>query len=112
MDEASVLQFDPFSGDFGEPGDTILSDKMVTARKAGPCSHCSQEIPPGVRVRSMSAKFGDFMRYRWCAMCCEVMAGIETSEATNDGEDDGPDWDAAWEYRGSLRARADQKGGA
>lgn len=106
MNESAILNFDPFEGDFGEPGDTVLSNKMVTARKAGPCSHCAHGIQPGERVRSMTAKFGDFMSYRWCAGCCAVMAEIELNDCPNDGEDDGPDWQSAWEHRSSTRTLA------
>lgn len=101
--ENATLSFDPFEGDFGEPGDTILSNKMVVARKEGPCSHCGQLIVKGERVRSMSAKFGDFMRYRWCASCCDVMAAAYLHEEADDDEDDTPDPIAVWEARAASR---------
>ena len=43
----SVLAFDPFEGDFDEQGDTILSDKIVKARKERKCSHCSNVVAKG-----------------------------------------------------------------
>ena len=101
--ERAILNFDPFEGDFGEPGDSILSNKMVTARKAGPCSHCAQEIKPGERVRSMSAKFGDFMHYRWCAACCSVMAYVDIYlESDDELAEDAPNPCDAWEARAGL----------
>lgn len=73
--ETACLSFDPFAADFGAPGDKVLKDKMVTARKHGPCSDCGQTIQPGERVRSLAAVFdGSFMNYRWCALCCTAMA--------------------------------------
>lgn len=105
--EQAILDFDPFEGDFGEPGDSILANKMVTARKPGPCSHCKQKIQKGERVRSMAAKFGNFMRYRWCAACCDAMVA-----ADDDSDDSADPWEA-WEARAALRndQRAQQREG-
>ena len=78
MNDKKVLRFAPFDGDFGSPGDKVLKDKMGTARKAGQCSDCSQQIQPGERVRLLSARFdGELRSYRWCALCCEAMALAE-----------------------------------
>lgn len=75
FNEAECLQTDPFEGDFGTPGDRVLKDKIGTARKAGPCSLCAQEIKPGERVRIQAAIFdGALMHYRWCSECCAAMA--------------------------------------
>ena len=38
--DESILAFDPFEGDFGEQGDTVLSNKMVVAAKEHECCHC------------------------------------------------------------------------
>lgn len=77
-DEANILDFDAFQGDFGAPGDRVLTNKMGIARKPGECQDCGQEIKPGERVRMMSAVFdGELMRYRWCALCCAAMASYE-----------------------------------
>lgn len=73
MNEAAVLQYDVFAGDFGEPGDKVLSNKMVSARKEHKCSHCDQTILKGERHRFQSGVFGEFMTHRWCAVCCEAM---------------------------------------
>lgn len=73
--DAKILEFDPFQGDFGDQSDKVLKDKMGVARKAGECSNCSQQIQRGERVRLMTARFdGQLMNYRWCPLCCAAMA--------------------------------------
>lgn len=80
--EAACLHWHPFADDFGEPGDRVLSDKVTTARKAGPCFDCEQPIAPGDRTRALSAKFnGELKRYRWCAACCVAMTADDPTEA-------------------------------
>ena len=100
--ESDVLAFDPFEGDFGEPGDSVLRDKMVTARKEGPCSHCGCQICKGERVRRMSARFGDLMSYRWCTLCCAAMAKCQAEEY--DDADEAPAWQE-YEARAGLAAK-------
>ena len=91
FDEIDVLACEPFEGDFGEPGDRTLKDKMVNARKPGPCHLCRQEIKPRERVRTRAdVSYGKIMTYRWCNSCCHAMA----LSWTDDGE--------AWEHRASL----------
>lgn len=81
-----ILGFDPFEGDFGMPGDKVFKNKMVTARKEGPCAHCDATITPGQRVRSQQSKFdGELMSHRWCELCCHAMAVYDT-ELANDEE--------------------------
>jgi hypothetical protein len=68
---------DPFAGDYGGSGDGdgTLSDKMVTNRKGGECSTCGQHCEPGTRNRVRAEVYdGDFMRFRWCQVCCFGMA--------------------------------------
>jgi len=73
--ENDCLSCGPFDGDFSSPDDRILKDKMVTARKAGVCFLCDQEITPGDRIRTMSAVFDSELKsYRWCNACCAAMA--------------------------------------
>ena len=75
FDEKACLSTDPFEGDFGCPGDTILKDKIGTARKGGKCFLCAQEIVPGERIRMRSEVFdGELMSFRWCSSCCSAMA--------------------------------------
>lgn len=79
IDEREVLAFNPFDGDFGTPGDRVLKDKLVTARKSGQCHMCAQEIQIGSRIRSRSDIFdGALMRYRWCEKCCLAMSASWT----------------------------------
>lgn len=73
--DADVLAYDPFDGDFGEPGDRTLLDKMAVARKSGPCHLCDGEIVPGERVRRRTdIADGEMMSFRWCNACCVAMA--------------------------------------
>jgi hypothetical protein len=91
-EDDKALNFDPFQGDFGAPGDRVLKNKMGVARKPGWCNDCAQQILPGERVRLMTARFdGQLMNYRWCALCCAAMAKHE--------DDDGE----AYEARLALR---------
>lgn len=82
FDEDECLRVDPFAGDFGDPGDRVLRNRIVTARKSGPCQDCAQTIVPGERVRSLAAVFdGDVRSYRWCALCCAAMTADDDGEA-------------------------------
>lgn len=98
--DSLILQFDPFEGDFGMPSDKVFSNKMVIARKPGPCAHCGLEIQKGERVRSQSSKFdGELMAHRWCALCCEAMV---LSFADFDEDDEyTPPWEV-YELRSGL----------
>lgn len=73
--EYKCLQYDPFAGDFGMPGDRTLSDKIVTTTRGGACHICAQPITPGSRIRSCAdLSDGEVNRYRWCSACCIAMA--------------------------------------
>lgn len=73
--EKDCLAFDPFADDFGSPGDRIIKNKMVTARKGGKCDLCRQDIRRGERIRVMAGIFDDeLLSHRWCHSCCEAMA--------------------------------------
>ena len=75
MDEHKVLKCNPFEGDFGEPNDRVLRDKIVTARKGGKCHLCCQDIKPGERIRSQVDVFSkELVPSKWCNACCEAMA--------------------------------------
>lgn len=103
----AILNFDPFEGDFGIPGDKVFTNKMAIARKPGPCSHCGLQITQGERVRRQTSKFdGELMTHRWCALCCDAMATYD-AELNNEDADDLP----AFEKRSSLAERAVQEGG-
>lgn len=86
--DASILAFNPFEGDFGEPGDTVLSNKMVMAAKPHECCHCKSTITKGERHRCQVSKYGDLMTHRWCSACCGVMLRIETADECDDDQDD------------------------
>lgn len=73
--EELCMADDPFAGDFGDAGDRVLLDKMVTARKGGECSACGQNAEPGTRNRVRSEVYdGELMSFRWCERCCFAMA--------------------------------------
>ena len=81
--EAACMSCDPFEGDFGGSGqdDSVLSDKMVTARKAGECHTCAGQVVPGTRVRRRAEVYdGEFMRFGWCEECCRAMAASDDDE--------------------------------
>lgn len=69
-----ALDFDLFAGDFGTPGDTELSNKIVTSRGEYKCHICAGEILKGEIHRSAKWKFdGELMPYRCCNECCVAM---------------------------------------
>lgn len=73
--EPLCMSDDPFAGDYGGGGDSILSDKMVTNRKGGICSTCEGPCVPGTRNRVRTEVYdGELMRFRWCQTCCFGMA--------------------------------------
>lgn len=81
--EEECMCCDPFEGDYGGSGegDGILSDKIVTARKRGPCHTCNGEISPGTRVRRRTEVYdGELMRFGWCQACCETMSDFDAYE--------------------------------
>lgn len=75
FNQEDCLACDPFEGDFGEPGDRTLKDKIIKVRKPGPCHLCDQEIKKKELARSRTDIFdGELMSFRWCSLCCEAMA--------------------------------------
>lgn len=72
---ARCLRVDPFEGDFGEVGDRRLRDRIIIARKSGPCSCCGEVIAPGTEARSRTDVMGgEIATWRWCHACCVSMA--------------------------------------
>ncbi|MFA5420198.1 MAG: hypothetical protein WC341_17225 [Bacteroidales bacterium] len=68
------MEYDPFDGDFGDPGDKILSDKMVLAKKEHQCFWCGLPIKPKELHRSrVDIINGELCSYRWCNDCCSAM---------------------------------------
>ena len=73
--ESDVLKYDPFSGDFGSPGDKTLSNKMVNCRKETKCHICGFATQRGTRIRVLTEKIdGGIHSYRFCHECCHAMA--------------------------------------
>lgn len=97
-----ILEFDPFEGDYGAPGDKVFTKVMCIARKPGPCSHCGCEINKGERIRRQSSKFdGELMTHRWCAVCCAAIVKYGT-DLVNEDSDDLPEY----ELRSGLANRS------
>ena len=90
--QLTPMDYDPFDGDFGAPGDTVLSDAMVKARKPHECSHCNGQISVGETHRSRYEKSdGEMRKWRWCAACCEAMVKeMEAYYAEEEPEDPYP----------------------
>jgi hypothetical protein len=69
-----ALDFDLFQGDFGTPGDSCLSDKIVKCRKVHTCHICAGAIEPGETARSSKWKFdGELFSYYCCDSCVRAM---------------------------------------
>jgi hypothetical protein len=82
----SALDFDLFEGDFGEPGDCELTNKIVKGRSAYRCFVCEGGIQPGEIHRYSVWKFGELNTYRCCNECCIAMV----SSVDGDYEDEDP----------------------
>ena len=68
------LGLDPFDGEFGDPGDKILSDKMVHARKKHQCFWCGRTVELKELHRSrVDIIDGELITYHWCSDCCTAM---------------------------------------
>ena len=79
LDDA--LEFDLFEGDFGTPGDTERSNKIVTGRREYKCHICAGPIAKGEVHRSAKWKFdGELMPYRCCNACCVAMVASVNGE--------------------------------
>lgn len=81
-----ALEFDLFDGDFGEPGDSELTNKIVRGRQKYRCFVCEGEILPGEFHRYSVWKFGEIVTYRCCNECCKAMV----ISVNDDYEDDDP----------------------
>jgi len=83
--EPRCLSDDPFSGDFGDVGGRILSDKMVTNRRGGVCHSCAGNCQLGTRNRVRTEIYdGELMRFRWCQACCFAMAVYDIRPSIGD----------------------------
>lgn len=72
--ERLCLNYDPFAGD-RDGGIRMLSDRIVTARKRGPCCICFEDIVPQERIRRQTAIVDNrICSCRMCEPCCIAMA--------------------------------------
>lgn len=85
-EQDSALDFDLFSGDFGESGDCELSNKIVKGRQKYTCFVCHGDIQPGEIHRYTTWKFSEIHTYRCCNECCKSMV----SSVECDYEEDDP----------------------
>lgn len=77
FDEREALRYPLFQDDFGAPGDKVLSDQIITARKAAECHECLEAIDPGTRYRKHVGVYdGQLMAFKFCAGCCAAMAKV------------------------------------
>lgn len=82
-----ALDFDLFEGDFGTPGDTELSNKIVISRGEYKCHICHGPVLKGEVHRRATWKFdGELMSYRCCNECCKAMV----ASVNGDYEEDDP----------------------
>lgn len=112
IDIARALNFDPFQGDFGEPGDRELSDKIVTAKKDHPeCSCCGGAIKAGTKNRVKREVYDrELVVNRWCQECTEAMALVESRLSGEDpdfGDEGDEDAEAPYERRVNLHRAAE-----
>ena len=78
IDIKDALKYNPFEGDFGEPGDITLKDKIGIIRKPRACHLCDDVIEKGERVRIRTdISQGNIMSFVWCNKCCVAMAAYE-----------------------------------
>jgi len=76
----SLLYFDVFDGDFGDPGDKCLENKIVKCKKENKCHGCGENTEIGTfnLVKKMIwADDGKLVSYRWCQNCCNKMLNEE-----------------------------------
>lgn len=88
----------------------FMSEKEVTARKAGRCYECRSRIAVGARCISVAGKWdGRVERYRFCRRCWRVHAALRAEDSEHCGVAFGEVREALWErYRGKARAGAKQ----
>ena len=107
------LDYDPFEGDFGAPGDKVFSDRLVLSRKTYECFHCGGGIAFGEKHRSRYEKSdGEMRTFRWCGKCCEAMVAELIAEESDDDPDEPEDRFPFERRHGVAKANAGDKRGA
>lgn len=82
----SCLDFFLFEGDYGEPGDSELTDKIVKSRCEYICYVCEGKIRVGELHRYSVWKFDRLTTFRCCNKCCQAM--VRSIEDDFDDDDD------------------------
>ena len=75
IDEATVLNFDPWAGDYDSDART-MRDLFVTTRKPAKCAICFDTIKAGARIRAqtqISEEQRKAMTFKFCQTCCRAM---------------------------------------
>lgn len=96
---AEACRYNPFDGDFGDPGDRTMRDKIVRFRFAHDCCMCPATIQKGETGRALTMLWADgspapICTYRYCAECTKAMALVF--------KDNGKALDARPARRGAL----------
>jgi hypothetical protein len=78
---ADACRFNPFEGDFGDPGDRELRDKIVTFRFTHDCCMCPATIRNGEKGRALTMLWADgspapVCTYRYCNACTVAMSKV------------------------------------
>ncbi|MFZ1875033.1 MAG: hypothetical protein WAU54_19995 [Chania sp.] len=106
-----ALDFDLFAGDFGEPGDRCLSNKIVKCRKAHRCHICEGSTVPGEKALSATYVFsGELHSYYCCTACVDAMAKSVTCDYDLESDEDPIDpIDARYALGDEVRANRKNK---
>ncbi|MEW7867500.1 hypothetical protein [Aeromonas diversa] len=99
----SALSFNPFEGDFGEPGDRTLKDKIVKFRKPHVCHICDGDIQVGEIGRNLVEVFsGDIGSFYFCQVCCVAMS--KSVDGDDNEDEDASEIDLRYQL-GDIRRR-------
>lgn len=76
FDKAACLAVNPWGDGKGDDIYRVLSNKVVTARKAHECQQCLGPIEPGERHRAQREVSPDLgcRTFRFCPECCAAFA--------------------------------------
>lgn len=99
--DSRILNYPLFEGDFGDPNDRIIANKMVIAAKNHQCSNCFGTIVKNERHRHHVGMYGGKspFHYRYCSECCKAMAEFDEEKL-------------AQRYSNGRKALEKSKGGA
>lgn len=74
MNPYTPLDYELYEGNYFDPADKVLQDKMVKARKEHTCTNCKGPILPGTQYRrAVGIIEGEIHECKYCAECCAAM---------------------------------------